>query len=36
MVVRNEVVEGGSEWRGLVGVRLDPLPICSGGDPASF
>ena len=35
VVVRNEVVKTGREWRGWVRVRLDRLPVCSEGDPAS-
>ena len=35
VVVRNEVVEGGREWRGWVGVHFDRLPVRSEVDPAS-
>ena len=27
--------KGGREWRGWIGMRLDQLPVSSGGDPAS-
>ena len=33
--MRNEVVEGGREWRGWVGVHFDRLPVRSEVDPAS-
>ena len=34
VVVSEEVVKGGREWRGYIGMRLDKLPVHLGGDPA--
>ena len=34
VVLREEVVEGRREWRGWIGMFLNQLPVCVGGDPA--
>ena len=34
VVVREDVVEGEREWRVWIWMRLDRLPVRSGGDPA--
>ena len=31
VVVSEEVVKGGREWRGWIGMRLDRIPVLSGG-----